>query len=573
MNRMGLVVAIAVAASASALVAEGNAAACGGCFHPPTQTATDITDERMLLAVSPTQSTLYDQIEYSGSPASFAWVLPIQGTVTVGLSADVLFDSIDALTATQIVAPSVNCPIPPNCNVRFAGASAGAGFADASAEALGAVTVLKQENVGPYATVQLHATDSSALNGWLTQNGFNIPADVVPVIDEYVAGGFDFLAMKLLPNQGVPAMRPVRVTTPGAGLSLPLRMAAVGTGATVGITIWVVSDGRYEPQNYPFFHIDDSALVWDWSTNSSNYTTLRAQNEAASGNKNWEIESSLELNQQIITGVILSGGQVYTGFGGVVAAPFEGGPGSPSDPALDYLPVGSPDAGADAGPFQTAEEVRTADIDALFAGLTGPNVRVTRMRSDIAHAAMTADFVLGASADQTELSNVRDVTQSVNLQCPIYDNQCNVTGSGTPAQAAASGPGGDASTGTGTSAADASLGASLPDATTTASGLDASADASSPAPSAASASSGQTGGGGGGNGSAVSTGSASSGSTEPGSAVASGGGGCSASARSARGSAADGFGAATAMMGLLAAGFARRWRSSCQGVRAQRNPM
>jgi hypothetical protein len=441
MNRMGLVVGIAVSASASALVAERNAAACGGCFHPPTQTATDITDERMLLAVSPTQSTLYDQIEYSGSPASFAWVLPIHGTVTVGLSADVLFDSIDALTATQIVAPSVNCPIPPNCSVRFAAASADDAGADASIGS-SEVTVLKQENVGPYATVQLHATDSSALNGWLTQNGFKIPADVVPIIDEYVAEGSDFLAMKLLPDQGVQAMRPVRVTTPGAGLSLPLRMAAIGTGATVGITIWVVSDGRYEPQNYPFFHIDDSALVWDWSTNSSNYTTLRAQNETASGNKTWEIESSLELNQQIITSVILSGGQVYTGpfFGGGV--PFDSGPGAPSDPAIDYLPVGSPDAGADAGPFQTAEEARTADIDALFAGLTGPNVRVTRMRSDIAHAAMTADFVLGASADQTELSNVRDVTQSINLQCPIYDNQCNATGSGTPAQAAASGPNG-----------------------------------------------------------------------------------------------------------------------------------
>ena len=45
-----------------------HASACGGCFHPPTQTVTDITDERMLLSVSTIQTTLYDQIEYSGSP-------------------------------------------------------------------------------------------------------------------------------------------------------------------------------------------------------------------------------------------------------------------------------------------------------------------------------------------------------------------------------------------------------------------------------------------------------------------------------------------------------------------------
>jgi hypothetical protein len=435
MNRSTLVLGIVGVASALAVGRERDAAACGGCFHPPTQTvATDITDERMLLSVSPTQSTLYDQIQYAGSPTSFAWVLPIKGTVTVGLSADVLFDSIDALTATQIIAPTPNCPSPSNCNYpTLAGASASAA---ASGNAGSGVTVLKQQNVGPYATVQLHATDSSALDAWLAQNGYTIPADVIPVINAYVADNFDFLAMKLLPDQGVQSMRPVRVTTVGASLSLPLRMASVGTGPIVGISIWVVSDGRYEPQNYPFFHIDDSALVWDFRTNLSNYNTLRAQNEAASGNKAWEIESSLELSEQLITNVVLSGGQYYGGNGGGFAqAP-------PSDPAQDYLPVGNPDAGAEAGTdgggmTETAEEVRTDDINALFAGMAGPNVRVTRMRSDIAHAAMTVDFLLTASADQSEVSNIRNVTQSVNLTCPIY-NQCSVVGNGTPAQAAAS---------------------------------------------------------------------------------------------------------------------------------------
>lgn len=441
MKRSTFVLGIVGVTSVLAIGREGDARACGGCFHPPTQTATDITDERMLLSVSPTQSTLYDQIEYAGSPTSFAWVLPIKGTVTVGLSADVLFDSIDALTATQIVAPTPNCPSPSNCAYGNTGGGALVG-AGGSAPSASDVTVIKQQNVGPYATVQLHATDSSALDAWLAQNGYTIPADVIPVISAYVADNFDFLAMKLLPGQGVQSMRPVRVTTPGASVSLPLRMASVGTGAIVGISIWVVSDGRYEPQNYPFFHIDDSALVWDWSTNSSNYTTLRAQNETASGNKAWEIESSLDLSEQLITNVILSGGQYYGGSGssgggnggGFAVAP-------PSDPSEDYLPVGNPDAGAEAGAdggmTETAEEVRTDDVNALFAGMAGPNVRVTRMRSDIAHAAMTTDFLLQASADQSELSNIRNVTRSVNLTCPIY-NQCSVVGTGTPAQAAAS---------------------------------------------------------------------------------------------------------------------------------------
>ncbi|MEO7111386.1 MAG: DUF2330 domain-containing protein, partial [Polyangiaceae bacterium] len=112
--KLGLGFAMSAFAAITAM-GERDAAACGGCFHPPTQTASDITDERMLLAASQTQTTLYDQIRYSGSPSSFAWVLPIHGTVDVGLSADVLFDSIDAITATQIQSPPYPaCPGPPS---------------------------------------------------------------------------------------------------------------------------------------------------------------------------------------------------------------------------------------------------------------------------------------------------------------------------------------------------------------------------------------------------------------------------------------------------------------------------
>ncbi len=436
MNRSRLALGVAAAVSALGIAGERQASACGGCFHPPTQNVTDITDERMLLSVSAAQSTLYDQIEYSGSPSNFAWVLPIHGTVTVGLSADVLFDSIDVLTATQINPPPQNCPSP-NCNVPGTANFGAFASADAGSSPEGSVMVLAQANVGPYATVQLHSSDSSALDAWLTSNGYNIPAAVQPILDAYVTEGFDFLAMKLLPNQGVQAMRPVRVTTAGASLSLPLRMASIGTGAVTGITIWVVADGRYEPQNFPSFHIDDSQLVWDWSANISNYTTLRVQNESKLKNAGWEIESSIALNQQVIKNVILSGGQYYGN--GFLSS-------NPVDATQDYLPTGAADGGASAGDAgsESAEEVRDDDINALFTGLTGSTVRVTRIRSDIAQSAMTADFVLQASADQSELSNVRTVTQAVNLTCPIY-NGCNQIGTGTLAQAQASVDGGASS--------------------------------------------------------------------------------------------------------------------------------
>jgi hypothetical protein len=437
MNRSRLALGVATAVSAATFAGERQASACGGCFQPPNQTVSDITDERMLLSVSAGQSTLYDQITYSGSPSSFAWVLPIHGTVTVGLSADVLFNSISAVTNTQINPPPQVCPSPNDCAQVPSAAQDTSSSGGSGSSSGGGVTVLAQENVGPYATVQLHSTDSSALVAWLTQNGYNIPAAVQPILSAYVAEGSDFLAMKLLPNQGVQSMRPVRVTTPGAGLSLPLRMASIGTGAVTGITIWVVADGRYEPQNFPFFHIDDKQLIWDWAAFSSNYTTLRLQKEAASKNSSWEIESSIDVNQQVIKNVIMNGGYYYgnglSSSGGAV------------DASQDYLPVGSVDAGAG---YESADQVRDDDINTLFAGLNASSVRITRIRSDIAQTAMTNDFILQASADQSELSNIRNVTQSVNLTCPIYDG-CNVVGQGTLAQAQASVNGNASSGGSG----------------------------------------------------------------------------------------------------------------------------
>jgi hypothetical protein len=432
MHRSTLVVGLAGAMSLAGVVVAKDASACGGCFRPPAQTDTDITDERMLLSVSPTQTTLYDQIQYSGNPSSFAWVLPIHGTVSVGLSADVLFASVDTLTATTILQPLSDCPAPACASGH--GQTTGPGECAGGACGTpnnngggGGVVVTKQQNVGPYATVQLKSTSPTALDAWLTTNGFDIPADVQTILAAYVAEGFDFLAMKLLPGQGVQAMRPVRVSMPGASLSLPLRMAAIGTGATVGITIWVVSDGRYIPQNFPFFHIEDSELVWDWATGSSNYTTLRSQHEAAFNGKGWELESSLSIAQQTLSGVIQSGGVYYgnAGGGGAVNVP------PPADASQDYLPGTAAD-----GTMETAEQVRADDITALFAGMSPPNVRITRMRSDISHASMTTDFVLAAAMDQSELSNVRNVTQQVNVQCPIYGgSDCTLIGYGSPGQA------------------------------------------------------------------------------------------------------------------------------------------
>jgi MYXO-CTERM domain-containing protein len=172
----------------------------------------------------------------------------------------------------------------------------------------------------------------------------------------------------------------------------------------VGITLWVVSTGRYEPENFVSFTIAPSSLVWDWYVNSSNYATVRAQKEQLLGNAAWQIESSLDLSPYSIENAVLQ------------------------DPtASAYAPVPAPDGG---GAGQTALEVRSQDLNTLFP-LGGSTVRVTRMRGDLSQAALAADLILQASADQAPLSNTYPVTLSVNANCPVC--ACNGgSSSGTP---------------------------------------------------------------------------------------------------------------------------------------------
>jgi len=433
MRNTFLALSLALAAAGTTLLAvPTDAHACGGCFTPP-ENPTVVTDHRMILSIAKEQSTLYDQIRYSGSPESFAWVLPTSGTIEVGLSADIVFSALDGVTQTQIVAPPRNCPTrPSNCDsARASSAENGSGPQDA-----GGVSVTKREVVGPYDTVQLKATDPAALQNWLQTNGFAIPPDVQPVVSQYVNEHFDFLALKLLPGKDVNDMRPVRVTTKGASAVLPLRMVAAGTGAVVGISLWVVGEGRYEPQNFPSFVIPETELVWDWTQNKSNYTDLRAQKTAAGGGRAWETESSTILYRQQIESAIRRSYAPYPGPNGQDDA----GNLTPEERAaqVDYLPVKD----AQGNLVKTAVQAREEDLATLFYGIPTASSRVTRLRADLTHAALNEDLLMAASQDQSPLPTIRQVRNEVGQPlCPVW-NGCDSAGQAPRDEAIARSDGG-----------------------------------------------------------------------------------------------------------------------------------
>jgi MYXO-CTERM domain-containing protein len=452
LSRLGGLAALAMLSVAAG---EPDARACGGCFHGPPlpqQTVTVINDHRMVFSISPAQTVLWDQIEYRGQASEFAWVLPVKPGARIELSQDAWIASLEASTQTVIQAPPNNCGVqqsqdvggPPSSGCMGSTASAeaagaGGGFADSgiSEDAASPVQVITQQVVGPYDSVTVRASQGDALNAWLQANGYDIPASVQPVIDAFTTEGFDFIALKLAPGQGVQAMQPVRVVTPGADMSLPLRMVAAGVGAHVGLELFVLSEGAYQPQNFPLATIDFSQLKWDPNNVISNYTTLAAQALAANGGRGWLVETSGPANlgggfsqggnppldttyqQTCVTQTLAPPATCSADAGpgdGAVQPTTEGGTSDGGSPVGDggggATEGGSPvnDAGADAAACQPTI-VGCDDLDVAMTGITAGNLWITRLRADLPAAALSDDIVLQASPSQDPVPSFHQATQ------------------------------------------------------------------------------------------------------------------------------------------------------------------
>lgn len=388
-----------------------DAHACGGCVVSEMET-TQVVGHRMILSISKDQTTLWDQITYTGEPQDFGWVLPIKGTVEVGLSSDAMFSALEQATAVTINSPTINC-LPPDC--QGGPPNAGSGNSGSGGAGGGGVVVIAEEVVGPYETVQLSSQDPNALANWLIAKGYTLPPDIVPIVDAYVQEGFNFLALKLQPGKGINSMRPVRVTSTGATPILPLRMVAAGTGNTTPITLFVMGEGRYEPSNFDSFTIDAAKLIWNWDTSSSNYAETKKAEFDASGGTSWLIEAGEPFSKYWFQESLRWAAQ--------------------SDP------VGSGYGLDPMGP--TAVEECDEDLAALFSTIADENLWITRLHAELSRVAFATDLNLQASADQTYVNRWLQVTNAVGTPpaCPPPPDWCtDPTGSSSSSTSGGSNP-------------------------------------------------------------------------------------------------------------------------------------
>ena len=403
---MGKTLALATITVACALaLGPSRASACGGCFHPPNPTGTVsvVNAHRMAFLSSPSRSILWDQIQYTGSPADFVWVLPVMGTPTVEVGDNGFFESLVQATNLQLIGPT---PPRTSCPPQYCGSSSSCGCllgspayspgADAAAIFLadaGAVHVYHEGVVGPYDTATIGSTDPMALVTWLQDHGYEVPDTTLPTIAHYTSLGMNFVALRLRPMVGVDRMAPIRVSSPGLSLTLPLRMIAAGVGADVSLELFVFAERRMQTATFPNAEVDRAALTYDWTTSTFDY---EARFEDA----------------------LFSGGGAATNWVTEYAqAPF-----------LSSLAAFTSGTGTD---------MHSAAADMALVQAALPEAYLTRLRTRLTPAELGADLVLGLSTGgdlSTQIFVTHELHRAADIDCPntCRSGGCTVTSNGPP---------------------------------------------------------------------------------------------------------------------------------------------
>jgi hypothetical protein len=262
--------AVCAVALLSSPVMSHRARAFGG-FWSSEAAKVSSSAERIIFVDNPDSTvTAIIQIKYAGPPQRFAWVIPMPGTPTVGVSSSTVFQRLDAATAPQYwVEVTLEGLCMQQDDPKTApDASAGAGGAPSLPGSTAApVVVLDQGTVGSYDYVDVTIDPSlgdpaRVATDWLTMNGYDLTSLESKVLSPYLRDGLNLLAFKLASGADVGAIRPVTLTYESELPMIPIRPTALAAQDDMGIQVWVIGPSQAVPDNYKSLVINDARIDW-----------------------------------------------------------------------------------------------------------------------------------------------------------------------------------------------------------------------------------------------------------------------------------------------------------------------
>ena len=202
----------------SVTAAAAPAYACGcGALAPATGTVAEVTSESAIISHKDGVETILLSLGVDSVIANAGLIVPTPTAATITAGDDAVFDALNEQTTPRerIVDDWWGNKVNP-------------GAADT------APTVVSTVSVGALEATTLAATDTAGLSAWLTQNGYEVPAETAAQLQHYIDKKWQFVAVKL--STGADdgelldgTLAPIQISFPTTALIYPLAMAKAAT--------------------------------------------------------------------------------------------------------------------------------------------------------------------------------------------------------------------------------------------------------------------------------------------------------------------------------------------------------
>ncbi len=268
------------------------AEACG-CFAPPDPAVPVIqAGERILFAHQNGQVIAQIQIQYSGQPGDFGWLLPLpsvpmnkMGQPGIDIGVDELFSQLTTTTQPkyrlnrvyEMCGSGIGPEDSPQANTDLAN---GAGGAAPGSPGPGMGPLVVQSTVGPYDFAILKADSQDDMLNWLMTNRYFVPSGTDSVLGPYIRPGAYFLALKLQTGLSAGDLQPVVLNYQSDLPMIPIILTSVAATPNMGIQVWMLGDGRAIPRNYYHTIINDAQINWFTAGQNYNDVIIQAVGEA-----------------------------------------------------------------------------------------------------------------------------------------------------------------------------------------------------------------------------------------------------------------------------------------------------
>ncbi len=217
--------------------------ACGCGIYIPREGDANVAQERALVRWDGTREDIVMSLGVLGESSEAAIILPIPSRADVKLAPSNLFDELAEMTK-PLVRDEVEWT--------FGFGVGSNAMPDAVGGAPRGVNVLSRQNVGPFDVANLAATDKDALKNWLDENGFQLDASVIDLMQPYVDENWTFVAVRMRPeNAGQELggeLQPLWISFASDKLVYPMRASANAENSQQ-LFLYILADHRIEKQN------------------------------------------------------------------------------------------------------------------------------------------------------------------------------------------------------------------------------------------------------------------------------------------------------------------------------------